>query len=119
MAFRDGAIEVQCRTLSDLCSLCAPLKYRKIDAEGLEYEIISTLDREIPLISLEFNLPDFEHALNQTVEKIQAINSRYRFNVAITEPPLKFEFDKWLTDADALAEVKRRGWLYLELHARL
>jgi hypothetical protein len=36
----------QCRTLSDLCRLHGSIKYMKIDAEGLEYEIISTLDRK-------------------------------------------------------------------------
>jgi FkbM family methyltransferase len=112
-------IDVQCRTLSDLCSLYGPIKYIKIDAEGLEYEIISTLDREIPWISLEFNLPHFEQALRQTLEKMQTISPHYRFNVAITEPPLKLEFDEWLTGEESLAEIKRRGWLYVELYARL
>ena len=112
-------IDVQCRTLSDLCGIYSPIKYIKIDAEGLEYEIISTLDQEIPLISLEFNLPHFEHSLKQTLEKVQAISSRYRFNVAITEPPQRFEFDDWLTGEASFAEIKRRGWLYVELYARL
>lgn len=112
-------VDVQCRTLSDLCRLHGPIKYIKIDAEGLEYEIISTLNQEIPLISLEFNLPHFEKALRQTLEKLRTISSRYRFNVAITEPPLKFEFDEWLAGEDLLAEIKRRGWFYVELYARL
>jgi len=112
-------MDVQCRTLSDLCRLDGSIKYIKIDAEGLEYEIISTLEREIPLISLEFNLPHFEQSLKLTLEKLRTISSRYRFNVAITEPPLKFEFDEWLTGAELLAEIKRRGWFYVELYARL
>jgi FkbM family methyltransferase len=112
-------IDVQCRTLSDLCRLYGPTKYIKIDAEGQEYEIISTLDEEVPLISLEFNLPHFEESLKQTLEKLRIISPRYRFNVAITEPPLKFEFDEWLTAGDLLAEIRRRGWLYIELYARL
>jgi FkbM family methyltransferase len=112
-------IDVQSRTLSNLCSMYGPIKYIKIDAEGLEYEIISTLDKKIPLISLEFNLPHFERSLTETVEKIRTISSDYRFNVAITEPPTKFEFDEWLTGEQALAEIKRRGWLYVELYARL
>jgi hypothetical protein len=95
------------------------VKYIKIDAEGHEYEIISTLDQEIPLISLEFNLPHFEQSLKRTVLKIETVSSRYRFNVAITEPPLKFEFDEWLTGAEALAGIERRGWFYVELYARL
>lgn len=112
-------IDVQSRTLSELCRLHGPVKYIKIDAEGHEYEIISTLDQMIPLISLEFNLPHFDRSLRQTLEKIEAVSSRYRFNVAITEPPLKFEFDEWLSAAESLAAIERRKWFYVELYARL
>ena len=71
----------------------------------------------IPLISLEFNLPHFEQSLRRILEKIEAVSSRYRYNLAIMEPPL--EFDEWLTAAESLAEIKRRGWFYVGLYARL
>jgi hypothetical protein len=74
---------------------------------------------EIPLISLEFNLPHFEQSPKLTLEKLRTISSRYTFNVAITEPPLKFEFDEGLMGAELLAEIKRRAWFYVELCAQL
>jgi hypothetical protein len=75
-------------TISNLVQRFNPVKYLKIDVEGFEFQAISTLSVPIPLISLEFNLPQFWESLGACVRLIEEIDGGYRFNAAITEPPV-------------------------------
>jgi hypothetical protein len=43
----------------------------------------------------------------------------YRFNVAISEPPVKLEFTRWLSGADVIGAINSSGWRYSELFALL
>jgi FkbM family methyltransferase len=106
-------------TLQDILREYGPACFVKIDVEGHEYEVISTLDVPVPLVSLEFNLPEFQEALEQSVRKLASVSAAYRFNAAISEPPDRLEFAEWLPAEETIARIRQEGWLFVELFARL
>ena len=111
-------IRVPAVTLAELLQRYRPIHFTKIDVEGLEWSVLSTLAEPISAISLEFNLPDFWQDLVRSVEFLVKLDPRYRFNGVITEPPQRFESERWL-DADAfMGLVAQRAWNYVEVYAR-
>jgi hypothetical protein len=52
------------------------------------------------------------------VRRIEALGS-YRFNAAISEPPVKLEFTTWLSGAEVIGAINSSGWRYSELFALL
>lgn len=111
-------ISVPVTTINDLEHRYRPIKYLKIDIEGLEYAAISTLAHTIPLISLEFNLPIFLEELEASVEKLVSLNPRFKFNVALGEPCTSFAWQSWLTGSEAISSIRTNGWEYVEVFAR-
>lgn len=81
-------IDVKAETLAAIIMEYSPVKYLKIDAEGFEDRVLSTLEVPIPLVSMEFNFPQMWDAIIACIEQLHNIDPNYRFNVAITEPPL-------------------------------
>lgn len=112
-------IRVPAVTLATLVERFGPIHYAKVDVEGLEWDVLSTLDQSIPSLSLEFNLPVFQAELMRCVEHLARLDDRYRFNAAITEPPERFELASWLTSEAFMAEIIDRRWGYVEIYARL
>ena len=60
----------------------------------------------------------FLASLTGSIGYLRKLNSQYRFNAAISEPPLRFEFDEWLTGDAILHAITKAGWGYVELYAR-
>jgi FkbM family methyltransferase len=110
-------IRVPAFTLAEVEAEFHPVKYLKIDAEGFEEKIISTLCRAPPLLSMEFNFPQMRNALTGCLDHLAKIGN-YRFNAAITEPPVKFEYNRWLAADEIIASIDTAGWGYTELFAR-
>jgi FkbM family methyltransferase len=110
--------EVKAKTLEELENSFRPVKYLKIDIEGWEFHAISALKVPVPLISMEFNLPQFFDAFVLSVEHLHCLDHTYRFNAATTEPPLRLEFGDWMDAAEMIARVKAGAWQYIELYAR-
>jgi FkbM family methyltransferase len=113
------SINVEAETLANIETKFRPVKYLKIDAEGFEDKVLSTLNVPIPLISMEFNFPQMWDAMLACIQRLVKIDARYRFNAAITEPPIKFEFDTWVTGEDIVSVIRSAGWQYAELYARV
>jgi len=111
------AITVRTVTLSEIEQRYRPVKYIKIDAEGYEAEILSTLTFITPLVSMEFNLPQMWPALHKCLGHLMRISASYRFNLAITEPPLRFALAEW-GNADAITDaIVQNDWRYAEVYA--
>jgi FkbM family methyltransferase len=110
-------IQVAACTMAEIETEYWPVKYLKVDAEGHEERVLSTLSHQVPLISLEFNFPQMYGALSTCIEHLGSIGN-YRFNVAITEPPTRLELS-WLSAAEIIGEITARRWSYAELYARL
>jgi FkbM family methyltransferase len=109
---------VQARTISEIEAEFRPIKYLKIDAEGHEQRVLSTLRYPVPLVSLEFNFPQMDNALSACLNQLEAIGP-YHFNAAIAEAPQKLEFDPWLTTSGIMAAIRSAGWRYTEVFARI
>lgn len=110
-------IRVRSTTMPAIEARCAPIIYLKVDVEGLESKVLSQLSSAIPLVSLEFNLPSHHRALVDCVRKLASLGP-YQFNVAISEPPVRFELE-WSGPVSVIAEIDRRAWGYVELYARV
>jgi FkbM family methyltransferase len=111
-------IRVPAHTMAEIEAEFSPIKYLKVDAEGHEEKVISTLNQPIPLISLEFNFPQMYGALAECVRRIETLGS-YRFNAVISEPPVKFEFTPWVSGVEIIRAIKSARWGYSELFARI
>jgi FkbM family methyltransferase len=111
-------MRVRAHTIAEIEVEFRPIKYLKVDAEGHEEKVISTLSKPVPLISLEFNFPQMHDALAGCVTRIEALGN-YRFNAAISEPPVKWEFTTWLSGAEVIGAINSSGWRYSELFALL
>jgi FkbM family methyltransferase len=66
-------IRVPAHTIAEIEAKFRPVKYLKVDAEGHEEKVISTLSQPIPLISLEFNLTQNYDALERCVARIESL----------------------------------------------
>jgi FkbM family methyltransferase len=110
-------VPVNAVTLSEIVAEYAPIKYVKIDVEGHEEQALSTLDYPVPLISMEFNLPQMFQALSACLERLEQLG-QYEFNAVISEPPRRFELE-WLSRSDVVTAIRTRGWGYAEVYARL
>ena len=110
-------MRVPARTIAEIEAEFGPIKYLKVDAEGHEEKVLSTLNQSIPLVSLEFNFPQMHGALAGCVRRIETLGA-YRFNAVISEPPVKFELTQWLSGVEIIAAIKSLGWGYSELFAR-
>jgi hypothetical protein len=116
---KPASINVRAETLANVEAIFRPVKYLKIDAEGFEDKVLSTLNVPIPLISMEFNFPQMWDAMLTCIHRLVKVDARYRFNAAITEPPVKFEFSRWVTSQEIISVVRSSGWRYTELYARV
>jgi hypothetical protein len=105
-------------TIDDLIATYGRPRYIKLDVEGYERQAIEGLAQPCPLLSAEFSLPHFAGELEWVLERLQAIGGDARFNVATTEPPRRFEFERWLPMTETLARIKSAGWQYIELFCR-
>ena len=79
------SINVEAETLAKIETKFRPVKYLKIDAEGFEEKVLSTLNVPIPLISMEFNFPQMWDAMLACIQRLVKIDARYECE--ITEPP--------------------------------
>ena len=111
-------ISVPACTIAEIEAEFRPIKYLKIDAEGFEEKIISTFHYPPLLVSMEFNFPQMREALDACIRHLESIGD-YCFNAAITEPPLKFEHERWLLGNQIVELIELAGWHYMELFARL
>jgi hypothetical protein len=100
-------INVKAETLANIVTEYSPIKYVKIDAEGFEDMVLSTLKVPIALITMEINLPQMHDAMLMCIKHLQQIDPGYRSNVAITEPPLKLEIDRWETGDRIISRIMK------------
>ena len=108
---------VKAKPLSYFLKQFWPVKYLKVDAEGFEEQVFSTFDRPAPLISIEFVFPHGRPGLATCLSKLDALGD-YEFNVAISEPPLELELNRWQRTDEITRSIEKNGWLYIELYAR-
>ncbi|MEO6668013.1 MAG: FkbM family methyltransferase [Ferruginibacter sp.] len=73
--------KVAITTLDKLINEYGKPDYIKIDVEGFEKEVVSTLREKISIISFECNLPEFLDETITIVEHLLSINNNAQFNL--------------------------------------
>jgi FkbM family methyltransferase len=110
--------DVRTETLANVMRRAGQVKYVKIDAEGFEERVISTLAVAVPLVSLEFNLTMAREQLRRAVAHLGSLGD-YRFNFCVTEPPVRFELPRWIRGDEFVSHIDEAGPLFAEVFARL
>lgn len=105
-------------TIDQLVERYGQPRYIKIDVEGSEWPAIRGMTRACPLVSAEFNLPEFRDELALVARRLEALGTHVTFNAAIEEPPARFEFADWLDASTVLDRIQAAGWRYVELFCR-
>ena len=75
--------EVEATTLEELVRIHGSPWFIKIDVEGYELKVLRGLERPVPYLSFEVNLPEFRSEGMQCVEQLQRLGSNGIFNYAV------------------------------------
>jgi FkbM family methyltransferase len=81
-------------TLDSLIDEFGLPKFCKVDVEGYEFFVLKGLSKPIPLISLEYNVPDLSDVLKKCINKLDTLNKNYLFNYSVGESSL-IEMEIW------------------------
>jgi FkbM family methyltransferase len=75
--------DVQTTTLEQLVTTYGVPFFIKIDVEGYELKVLRGMQRPVPYVSFEVNLPEFKPEGQQCVELLQRLASDGKFNYAV------------------------------------
>jgi FkbM family methyltransferase len=113
-----SVLEVPVTTIDELIQEHGYPDYIKIDVEGYELEVVAGLSKNIQLVSIECNLPEFAEETLQAISILSVRDRDASFNFCTTEPPIKFESDRWLRPNEIAAIVASRQWQFMEIFCR-
>ena len=71
-------MKVPTRTLADLVEAFGMPALIKIDVEGAEREVLSTLPTPVPLLTFEANLPEFAEETKAIFTQLTTVYGQYR-----------------------------------------
>jgi FkbM family methyltransferase len=111
-------VEVKLTTLEDLISRFGRPSYIKIDVEGFEVNVLRGLRSSVPLVSFECNLPMFLSETLECITLLDRLADNCRFNFCISEPPLDFAMDMWVSAEEMRAIAVKRNLRYMEVFCR-
>ncbi|MFN6946605.1 MAG: FkbM family methyltransferase [Cytophagaceae bacterium] len=77
--------EMEMVSLDDLIDQYGQPSFCKIDVEGFEYEVLSGLSKVINTLSFEYTVPEDIASTKKCLEKINSLNSDYKYNYSIGE----------------------------------
>jgi len=91
--------------------------YAKIDVEGHESRVVAGMEEAPRLLSLEFNLPEFEQELIENIKTLPSKSPNCVMNFVI-DYEKGFELVNWVTPVDMLGILSKKDLRYLELFVR-
>ena len=97
---------VETTTIEDLISAYGAPAFIKIDVEGYELQVIRGLQRPVPYLSFEVNLPEFRSEGLQCVEILGRLASEGQFNYAV-DCEQGLVLGRWLHANDFLGVLGR------------
>jgi FkbM family methyltransferase len=93
---------VHVKTLNSLIEEFEIPKYCKIDTEGYELKILSSLSYKIPNIEFEFTESHFDETL-KIIDLLDTNNTSFNY---ILNENLKFKLKKWVSGNELIEELK-------------
>jgi FkbM family methyltransferase len=111
-------VKVSMMTLESLMREYGVPDYIKIDVEGYEEKVLAGLNRPVPLLSFEANLPAFEHETCGCIRRLRELSRQGQYNFSASEPPLQFVLPEWVDGDEIAAEVMRRKFSFMEIFWR-
>lgn len=93
---------IECYPLDHFINKYGVPDYCKVDVEGLELEIINSLEHQIPMIEFE-STSDFFHESVKCIDHLSEMN--YRFKV-LRDSYHEFDAKDWLTKEHAIDKLK-------------
>jgi len=90
--------QVRIETLNDIITKHGVPKFIKIDVEGYEFEVLSTLNQPIEFLSIEFT-PEHMSNTIMCLDYLVALSQRAQFNFSVGES-MAFEFSNWVNEKD-------------------
>ena len=91
--------EIQTTTLEDLFSRHGVPFFVKIDVEGFEVDVLRGMERPVPFLSFEVNLPEFKSEGLQCIAKLGSLAENGKFNYAV-DCQRGLLLDDWLELSD-------------------
>jgi FkbM family methyltransferase len=92
---------VQTTTLDELIRQFGSPFFIKIDVEGYELQALKGLQRPVPYISFEVNLPEFRSEGVECVELLERLDASGKFNFSTEDAPA-FVLTNWVGKSDFL-----------------
>ena len=100
----NGMEDVEMKTLDTLIQKYGVPDFCKIDVEGYEPQIFTSLSYNIPLTSFEFNYP-LRHLSIECIKILEKFESP-SFNYVAFESP-KFELNRWVNSKEMMQIINR------------
>lgn len=107
--------KVQTTTLDDLIKEFGMPDFIKIDVEGYEFKVISTLRNNVKVINFEANLPEFKDEILMCVEHLLKLDGSYKFNIGVD---CEADLYPWMNGAEFLVFVNATEFRYLDIWAK-
>lgn len=98
LGFKD-TIQVETLTLETLISTYGLPFFVKIDTEGHEWNVLNGLQRSVPYLSFEVNLPEFRDEGLQCLELLKRLDALGRFNYT-SNSQTKLAGEDWVNAED-------------------
>ena len=97
-------IKVQITTLETLLAKYGVPKFCKIDVEGYEVQVLKGLKTKLPLISIEYCVPELEQQLIDCLQYLNSLESKSLYNYSIGET-MEWALKEWKSFDSFIAHV--------------
>lgn len=81
-------------TLDAMIMLYETPQFIKIDVEGFELNVLKGLSKSVPIISVEYTIPELHDELINIIDYVNSLNPNYYYNFSIGESNT-FSGEKW------------------------